>query len=204
MWTCSFAVSCNGILAWRFGSEHTLSFMPTPTKPAIHPVQSYWFLLPEPHNSEIKHSVVPDHSLVNTLCVTLCFPSSPSLSSTTLFISLFSLNFINIYTLTYCLCYTAQLSQCICFVSYISYSCIRWLTFGANFPASFGHLWPYRPMVKTKSMTKVFVYSIPFLFPANVLVSALSKLSPSSHLSLCLSFMFLFEKGSCLCLQSAF
>lgn len=93
----------------------THSFMPIPTKPAIHPVQSYWFLLPEPHNSEIKHCVVPDHSLVNTLCVALCLPSPPSLSSTPLFISLFSLNFINIYTLTYCLCYTTQLSQCIMF-----------------------------------------------------------------------------------------
>lgn len=50
-----------------------------------------------------------------------------------------------------------------------------------GFPASFGHLWPYRPVVKTKGMTKVFVYTIlsSFLQTCSFPPFTLSKLSLS-------------------------
>lgn len=65
-----------------------------------------------------------------------------------------------------------------------------------------------------QSMTKVFIYSIPFLFPANRLLSlypfTFSKLCLNSHFNFLPTLPFfhvsliavLFEKGSCLCLHS--
>lgn len=136
----------------------------------------------------------------------------PHLFLPPLFILLFSIYFINIHTLTCCLCYTTQLSHCICSVSNISYLMTN---FWGKLPhVAFQRLlvicgltgqW-WRPKVWLRCL---FTLSFPLsckhaLFRLSLFQNChfnfLSTL-PFFHVSL---IAILFETGSCLCLQSAF
>lgn len=190
--------------------------MPTPTKPPT------WF---NPAGSFFRNLIIqkfntlgPDHSLVNTLCVILCFPSPSSSSSTTLYS--FILYLFHKYTHTHLLSLlynTVEPLHLFCF-KYIL-QLYPMTNFWGKLPhVAFQHLLVicgiYRPVVKTKGMTKVFVYTIlsSFLQTCSLPPFTLSKLCLNSHLNVLPTLPFLhvsliailFERGSCLCLQSAF
>ncbi len=182
-----------GTHSFIYGRPRRTSHPPCMSKPAF-----CLLLVPEPHNLQIHH-------------LHLFLPP--------LFSFLYSIFFINIHSpVVFVIQHSWANAFCLSNKPYSSVS-DDWLLrqiAACCFSASFGHLCFYRPVVKTKGMTKVFIYSIPFLFPADMLLSlypfTFSKLCLNPHFNFLLSLPFfhvsliavLFEKGSCLCLQSAF